>query len=85
MSFLPIGTVIKLNKSNKLVMVTGFLCKNSDGSKSSDYSGCLYPEGIVSPDLNLFFNNSDIESIIYYGLSDEEDKAFKIQLEKVNR
>ena len=78
-NLLPLGTVVKLKNADKLVMITGFLCKSED--KSSDYSGCIYPEGIVDSNINLFFNNDDIEKIIYNGLSDMEDIVFKKQLE----
>ena len=47
---LPIGTVVYLKDGKKPLMIIGF-CAMSD-SKVFDYSGCLYPEGVISSDIN---------------------------------
>lgn len=79
--YLPIGSVVMLKGGKKRVMVTGF-CSIADGGDSTiyDYSGCLYPEGLLNSNEVCLFNNSQIEEIFFRGLEDEEEKAFKENL-----
>ena len=49
--FLPIGTVVMLKDGTKRVMITGFCAVENNGTPQMwDYSGCMYPEGILSSD-----------------------------------
>mgnify|MGYP000640692102 CR=1 FL=1 len=82
--YLPIGSVVMLKGGTKRVMVTGFCTvPNEDKEKVYDYSGCLYPEGVISTEQVLLFNHSDIEKIYYLGYIDDEEKNFKERLLKV--
>lgn len=79
--YLPLGTIVKLNKGTKKVMITGFcLYDNEHGHELYDYCGCLYPEGMLSNREAHLFNHEDIKEICHMGVSDEEDKKFKINL-----
>lgn len=80
--FLPIGTVVLLKGATKRLMITGF-CITSEDQSIYDYSGCLYPEGIISSNQTALFNHEQIVEISYMGLEDDEDKDFKIKLNKV--
>ena len=83
--YLPIGTVVMLNNGKKRVMITGFLIMpNNEKQKLYDYSGCLYPEGIISSEQSLVFNHEDIKEIYYVGLMDEEYKGFVEKLKKIS-
>ena len=79
--FLPIGTVVLLKGGKKRLMITGF-CSYDDATrdKAYDYTGCLYPEGIISSKQMALFNHSQIEKIYYLGLRDDEEKTFKRNL-----
>lgn len=79
--YLPLGTIVKLKGGKKKLMITGFcLYDNDHGHVLYDYCGCMYPEGMISSkELNLF-NHEDIEDVIHLGVSDEEDKKFKVNL-----
>lgn len=79
--FLPIGTVVLLKGGKKRLMITGF-CSYDDATRDRayDYTGCLYPEGIISSKQMALFNHSQIEKIYYLGLRDDEEKAFKQNL-----
>ena len=47
--YLPIGSVVLLKNATKRLMVTGFLVSSKEfPEKVFDYSGCLYPEGIIT-------------------------------------
>ena len=79
--YLPIGTIVKLKNGNKKLMITGFcLYDNDSGHTLYDYCGCLYPEGMLSNREAHLFNHDQIEKVCHMGVSDEEEKQFKINL-----
>lgn len=79
--YLPIGTVVMLKGGKKRAMITGFCTiSGEDQTKVFDYSGCLYPEGLLSSNQTLLFNHDQIEKIYHLGLVDEEEKQFKQKL-----
>ena len=79
--YLPIGTVVLCKNASKRLMITGFCCSDAGNpDKVYDYSGCLYPEGIVSSDRNLLFDHDQIDKIFALGYSDDEEKEFKEKL-----
>ena len=79
--YLPVGTVVMLKGGKKRTMITGF-CSVADEDKSKvyDYTGCLYPEGVISSNQTLLFNHEQIDKIYHLGLVDEEEKQFKQRL-----
>ena len=81
--FLPIGTVCILKGSNQKVAITGFCMKNENvPDKVFDYVACFYPQGVYDLSKNILFDHEQIESVIYMGYINEEEKLFK---EKVNK
>lgn len=81
--YLPIGSVVLLNEGTKRLMITGFcIIPDEDNSKMFDYSGCLYPEGIISSDQIALFNHEQIKQIYAIGYSDEEEINFKTKLKE---
>ena len=62
---LPLGTVVKLKNENNKVMISGVYCRQ--GKKMYKYIGVLYPYGSMSEELVLYFNDEDIEEIIFIG------------------
>lgn len=79
--FLPLGSVVLLKNATKRLMVTGFcVVPNDDKTKMYDYSGCLYPEGVISTEQIALFNHDQIDKIYVIGYSDEEEKNFKTKL-----
>ena len=82
--YLPIGTVVLLKGADKRVMITGFACESSNQKgQTFDYSGCLYPEGIINSNQNMLFNHNQIETIYFIGYNDEEERQFKEKLKQV--
>lgn len=79
--FLPIGTVVILKGGKKRVMIIGFcaMAKEKEG-KIFDYSGCIYPEGLMASNQTCMFDHGQIEKIFYKGLVDDEEKEFKTKL-----
>lgn len=81
--YLPIGSVVLLKNAKKRLMITGFCVIPNDGDKEYDYSGCLYPEGIISSDEVAVFNHNQIAKVYSAGFSDEEEKEFKEKLKNM--
>ena len=78
---LPVGSIVVLNNAQKKIMITGFYTiANNNKKKMFDYSGCLYPEGIISSDKNILFNHNQIEKVFYVGYIDDEEVKFKQNL-----
>jgi len=80
--YLPIGTVVMLAGGSKRAMITGF-CPVAEGNKMYDYSGCLYPEGVLSSDQTLLFNHSQIVQIFFKGFVDQEQMDFMGKLNQI--
>ena len=81
--YLPIGSVVILKNAKKRLMITGYCMtdKNDNANKMYDYSGCLFPEGIISTNQTALFNHEQIEKVFYVGYQDEEVRTF---IEKLN-
>ena len=79
--FLPIGSIVLLKGATKRLMITGFcVVPDEDKNKIFDYSGCLYPEGIISNEQTALFNHDQIDKVFSIGYSDEEEIRFKAKL-----
>ena len=79
MFYYPIGTVILLKEATHPIMIYGRLQKRNTDKKVWDYIGCLYPEGYIGDNGNIFFNADDIESIVHKGLiAPAEEKMQKL-------
>ena len=82
--FLPIGTVVMLKGASKRLMITGFCTMDAKKQDTMfDYSGCLYPEGVVRSDQTALFNHDQIEKVFHKGLVDDEEKEFKVKLNQL--
>ena len=81
--YLPIGTVVLLENGTKELMITGYNVTSTDiPGTVYDYSGCLYPEGIIRSDINCVFNHSQIDSILYFGYISASSQIFLDNLKK---
>lgn len=78
---LPIGSIVKLKKAEKKLMIIGAIQKNGDG-KTYDFMGCPYPEGILDSESMYLFNHSDVEDVCFLGYDDIERQIFIKNLEK---
>ena len=81
--FLPIGTVVMLKGGTKRVMVTGFCSvDNNEKERMYDYTGCLYPEGIINSNEICLFDNNQIDQVFFKGFVDPEEIKFKEDLKE---
>ncbi len=81
--YLPIGSVVLLKGGKKRVMIIGYAPIDMGKlDKVYDYSGCMYPEGVISSDKTLLFNHDDIEKIFCLGFQDDEGTKFTLKLKE---
>lgn len=81
--YLPIGTVVLLKNATKKLMITGFCTVPEEKPEEMyDYSGCLYPEGIISSKQTCLFNHNQIDKIYHFGFRDEEEQEFKKKMKE---
>lgn len=78
--YLPIGTIVLLKNGKKRLMIDGFCVQSEETGELYDYSGCFYPEGIISASNTFTFNHDQIERIYFIGYNDEEEQLFKKKL-----
>ncbi len=70
-----------LQNGRKELMITGYLVsENGNQNEVYDYSGCLYPEGIISSNQNAVFNHDQIQEILFKGFDSDKFKEFHNKL-----
>lgn len=79
--WLPMGSVVRANKGEHLVMVAGVMVTDGDTGRLYDYLGYPYPEGRVSEG-GYFFNKSDVAEIYHVGLLNPMACQFQSYLEE---
>lgn len=66
---LPIGSVVILKGAIKRLMINGYYSASLEKpNKIYDYSGCLFPEGVISSKVTALFNHNQIEKVYFKGL-----------------
>lgn len=76
-NFLPIGTIVTLVNRTKKIMIYGRKQFQAGNTKEWDYVACLYPEGNITEDYNVFFNHDEIDTIYFTGYEDEDELKLK--------
>ncbi|WEV56421.1 DUF4176 domain-containing protein [Ligilactobacillus acidipiscis] len=79
-TLLPLGSIVYLEEGTVKLMVVGrgAVFNDDGGDKYSDYVGVEYPSGI-DPENALFFNNDDIDKIVFRGYEyDEEERYLEV-------
>lgn len=76
---LPLGTVLYLKDGTvKVVVINRAIVFEVDGEQQLfEYEGCRFPEGSNGDDGRFYFNNSDVEKVVYKGYEDEEEQRFQ--------
>lgn len=72
--YLPLGSVVILKGGvQKVVIVArGMIVKITESPLFFEYGGALYPQGIVDDNI-MYFNDEDIQKVIYEGYKDDDD------------
>ena len=82
LTFLPLGSVVRLKGGKARVAIIGFTPIEKGKSKVWDYLGAMWPMGVISSDNNLLFNRDQIEEVVFEGLTDSAELDFRTKLEK---
>ena len=79
--YLPVGSIVLLTGGTKRLMITGYCMQTEERpGVIYDYSGCLYPEGVIRSDVTSVFNHDQIERVDFVGFTDDEGKTFTDEL-----
>lgn len=73
--YLPMGSVVRLNKSKGKLIIMGRQQKRTDTNAVFDYAALLYPFGKVDNNIVLF-NEEDIEEILFRGFCDIDEQKY---------
>lgn len=84
-NYLPIGTVVTLVNGTKKIMIFGRRQFQAGHTMEWDYVACLYPEGNITDEYNIFFNHGEIDTVYFNGYEDEEELKLKVILNKSGR
>ena len=68
---LPLGTVVKLNDSQELMIIGYFAKEDNSSNQIYDYIGCNYPFGFDNKN-HCLFNRESIKSISFVGYQTKE-------------
>lgn len=81
---LPLGTVVTLKNGNiKLIIVGRAQLFNNGGTIGYfDYSALRYPQGMMGEQEFAFFNDEDIEEVLFEGYRDEQEIDFSNSYEE---
>ncbi|WP_282138336.1 DUF4176 domain-containing protein [Rossellomorea aquimaris] len=80
-TLLPIGTVVKLKKVEKPVMIYGRHQIQKKTNNIFDYIAVPYPEGHLTDEFNVFFNRELIEDIMHPGLVSPAEELMREKVE----
>jgi hypothetical protein len=83
MFYYPVGTVVLLKEATHPIMIYGRLQRRNNDKNVWDYVGCLYPEGYIGDDANIFFNADDIGSVVHRGLITPAEKKMQTLFNKI--
>jgi len=67
MKYYPIGTVVILKGGNRPLMIYGRKQLQENSELVWDYVACLYPEGNIDDNYTFFFQQGEIEKVLYLG------------------
>ena len=73
MNYYPIGTVVTLEGGNRPIMIYGRKQQQASTDRIWDYVACLYPEGNLGDDYNIFFQHEEIDAVHHMGLISQAD------------
>ena len=81
--FMSLGTIVLIKGSvKKLMIIARGAFTNIKGEQHYfDYGACTYPEGIIG-DTMLYFNGTDIQSVVYEGYKDADEELMQKNLKE---
>lgn len=80
--WLPIGSVVRLDGGERLVMIAGYMVLQAGSEQLWDYIGYLYPEGNQHEEA-VFFQREIVDEIYQLGFIDADGLRALEQLDLV--
>lgn len=77
--YLAIGSVVMVKGEGKKLMVIGYYGVDPSG-KQVDYMGVTYPEGYMSSETIVGFNQNEVLQVLHEGYKDIEQERFYQEL-----
>ncbi len=84
MRYYSIGTVVLLKNSDRALIIYGRMQRQQTSGKVFDYVACLYPEGNLREDYNVFFEHEEIETVVHMGFQCELENQMQEILQRAN-
>ena len=79
--FLPLGTICMLENGKRPIMIIGYLpATNDEPKKVFDYTGCIFPEGMITNNQTAVFNHKQIKEVLFMGYENDASKTFHQKL-----
>lgn len=78
--YLPLGSIVRYASS--LVMIEQRMVRPKGKDYYIDYRAIPYPTGVFNDQMYLYFNDDDIEEVIFTGYTDEEDEGYELALKE---
>ena len=76
---LPLGSIVLLEEGLQKLVVVGrgvvYTDQVTGKDTFADYMADLYPTGL-NPETTIFFNQENIDKVVFKGYSDEEEERF---------
>ncbi|MEY8350911.1 DUF4176 domain-containing protein [Bacillus cereus] len=79
MKLFPIGTVVKLEDLEQVIMIIGRMAVSAD-KRDFDYVGALYPVGYLGDEKVLCFNHDKIVEEMHRGYMTESELVLREKL-----
>ncbi|MBC1948961.1 DUF4176 domain-containing protein [Listeria welshimeri] len=81
---LSVGSVVYLNEGRvKIVIMNRYPLVESENKKIYfDYMSSKFPEGL-DPKQTIYFNEENIDSIVFEGYQDDEEKRYQLVLQEL--
>lgn len=84
---LPLGSVVNLIEypNQKKIMIISRLVKLKEEDDVKDYCGCEIPKGFETAEKLIFFDQKDINGLLFIGLQDNEELAYSLGIEEYKK
>ena len=81
---LPVGSVVSLKNADNLKMMVCGYCARKAGENGHlyDYTGCVYPVGVIQSDQMFMFNQPQIAAVHHVGYLDAAGIQLMAQMEQ---
>ena len=81
--YLPIGSVVSLKETEKMLMIIGLAQQEAQTEKVWDYSGVFHPEGMMTSANMHLFNADEIQTLHFVGFQNQACINFLDEISKL--